>query len=709
MESQSIQTELVILLNHLQDLNPTHFQSILKFVHHKPEDLMINELSNLLREATTPQVDKLISLSVKKDQENIPFNLLDQSAQNEVEGIEKLPKELLNSFSLLLDLYELCKLLNSLSTVQLMKLFEVISSPAPFSQQIQVLEQIQQLFGQLLPQTLLSLQEELKLTQSGTEQQLLAQLLNLKKELFHLYLPIRLILQLDSEELVSLQENFPKLHPTQMQQLLDLSKLQPFDVIELKNLFTIPSSSSSTTSSTSGAGGSGMDKSLSGANLTASLRLSSLFGGEDKNSIHYLLSSNSSTTLPATGSSNGGISSTTANDEVLLDQGPILTTTTSSSMSNLFHDSTTSSSSGLSSLFSTTNGANKLLSTNTGLNNTNSILTGSGLSHGLGNTTNGTNSIEIQGDGDHNPTYDGAQQPRLTLRLIEQPPEKSVYKRNLKPNPMVQLIDSTPSSSSALSKDPSLFIAPILIRCDTLEEIPKLLTGHKPVKVAPGRVVVFRRLKITATSHQQGESLFSLRFELRKYHSPTSYSVLDTIQSNPICILSHSTQLKPCLATISATICEVIPYKGSIKGGTRVAVLGNNFVDNPSARVRFDGVGDVMPVFHGPRTLICVTPKWKGAKGAGGRKGGIVSVRVSNDSKVWSQTAASFTFEERGEEGEDEVGGEEERGSMDGPVEGDKGEDGVEEDDEVEEVGMGGDGEDVYLNMSMMNRVGTGE
>jgi hypothetical protein len=38
-----------------------------------------------------------------------------------------------------------------------------------------------------------------------------------------------------------------------------------------------------------------------------------------------------------------------------------------------------------------------------------------------------------------------------------------------------------------------------------------------------------------------------------------------------------------------------------------VAVLGTNFVDSPSARVRFDNI-DVMPVFHGPRTLICTAP-----------------------------------------------------------------------------------------------------
>ena len=114
-----------------------------------------------------------------------------------------------------------------------------------------------------------------------------------------------------------------------------------------------------------------------------------------------------------------------------------------------------------------------------------------------------------------------------------------MYKRNLKPNPTVQLVEDEENSMET-----NLYIAPILIRCDTLEEKSKLMTGNKPVKVAPGRVVSFRRLKITSTSHQQGESLFAIKFELRRYHG-NEYEILDFVQSNPICVLSHSTQLRP--------------------------------------------------------------------------------------------------------------------------------------------------------------------
>ena len=47
---------------------------------------------------------------------------------------------------------------------------------------------------------------------------------------------------------------------------------------------------------------------------------------------------------------------------------------------------------------------------------------------------------------------------------------------------------------------------------------------------------------------------------------------------------------------------------GPTSGLTRVAVLGANFVESPTTRVKFDNI-EVMPIFHGPKTLICVTPK----------------------------------------------------------------------------------------------------
>ncbi len=219
---------------------------------------------------------------------------------------------------------------------------------------------------------------------------------------------------------------------------------------------------------------------------------------------------------------------------------------------------------------------------------------------------------------------------RPTLTIIEQPPERQVYKRNLKPNPVVRF------NGPEVDVDGGLYIVPVLVRCDNLDEQPKLMTGCAPVKLTASKVVTFRKLKVTSTSHQQGETLFCIKFELRRYHGD-SYDVLSFIQSNPICVLSHSTQLKPSAsATIVPVVGEVIPVSGSTSGGTRVAVLGQNFVDNPALRVRFDTV-DVLPVFHGPGTLIVQTPQ---------HAPGTVPIRVSNDNRRWSDSVGTFTYQD---------------------------------------------------------------
>lgn len=225
-----------------------------------------------------------------------------------------------------------------------------------------------------------------------------------------------------------------------------------------------------------------------------------------------------------------------------------------------------------------------------------------------------------------------AQPPRLAqLQIVEQPPERHVYKRNLKPNPVVRIMDDGVDND-----DGNLFLAPILVRCDTLEEQPRLMTGTQPIKITNSKVITFKKLKVTATSHQQGETLFCIKFELRRYMGE-EFQTIATVQSNPMCILSHSTQLKPSAsATVAPVVAEVVPYSGSTSGGTRVAVIGANFVDNPALRVRFDNI-DVMPIFHGPGTLICSTPQ---------HSAGPVPIRVSNDNKRWSDTTGTFTYED---------------------------------------------------------------
>jgi len=74
----------------------------------------------------------------------------------------------------------------------------------------------------------------------------------------------------------------------------------------------------------------------------------------------------------------------------------------------------------------------------------------------------------------------------LKLKMVEQPPEQCIYKRNVKPNPTVMLIGDQSQN------DGNIYVVPSIIRCDTMETESKFLSGNTPVQVASGRVVTFR-------------------------------------------------------------------------------------------------------------------------------------------------------------------------------------------------------------------------
>lgn len=214
----------------------------------------------------------------------------------------------------------------------------------------------------------------------------------------------------------------------------------------------------------------------------------------------------------------------------------------------------------------------------------------------------------------------------LEIEIIEQPPDRCVYKRNIKPPPTIRILGSYSGND--------LYVLPVLIRCDTREELP--LINALPVKVVPNKPYSFKKLKITQTSHQLNETLFSIRFELRQStdHRPkANYTLITSVSTNPICVLSHSTQLKPSGYALPS-VQEVVPPSGP--SYCRVAILGANFYDSPTLRVKFGDI-EVIPIVHGTKTLICTAPKHPPGK---------VIVSVCNDRNVWSDKNAEFTFEE---------------------------------------------------------------
>ncbi len=152
------------------------------------------------------------------------------------------------------------------------------------------------------------------------------------------------------------------------------------------------------------------------------------------------------------------------------------------------------------------------------------------------------------------------------------------------------------------------------------------------IRVAAGSRVAFKKLKLMKTSNQLGDTHVALRFELRDYTGGGGeqvYRVLHTCQSIPFMVMSHSTQLKKP-KELMPVVADLVPAQGFIGGGTRVVLLGNNFMDTPGLRVRFHKT-DVQPVYHGPRTLTCHAPPHPAA--------GPVSVRVCNDATKYGEAA----------------------------------------------------------------------
>lgn len=74
-------------------------------------------------------------------------------------------------------------------------------------------------------------------------------------------------------------------------------------------------------------------------------------------------------------------------------------------------------------------------------------------------------------------------------------------------------------------------------------------------------------------------------------------------------VFSHSQYLN----NKNAGVVEILPATGSASGGTRVAVLGYNFVESDNLRVKF-GDAIVSCQFHDNCTLLCETPPLSEAK-----------------------------------------------------------------------------------------------
>lgn len=220
-----------------------------------------------------------------------------------------------------------------------------------------------------------------------------------------------------------------------------------------------------------------------------------------------------------------------------------------------------------------------------------------------------------------------------TLTFVDEPDEAVVYRRNVKQHPVLRV--TCPVAEAA-----HYVVTLDLVRCDTNEEVTHMIESGREDQSVSGGVVSFKKIKISTTSHQLGESMFALRFKLT--HRRTRV-VEAQVQSRPFVVVSHSSQIssvrrenqEQLLIPVPA-VQECIPPAGPTVGGTRIALLGSDFVSSPALCVRFGNT--VVPAsMRSAGTLLLRTPA---------HEYGAVEVRVSNDNASWSSTTTTFVFED---------------------------------------------------------------
>ena len=219
------------------------------------------------------------------------------------------------------------------------------------------------------------------------------------------------------------------------------------------------------------------------------------------------------------------------------------------------------------------------------------------------------------------------------LRIVRQPPNRTVYQRILKPFPSVMLVGG-PSNIEQLTNS-NLFVEATLLRSDSEAELPLCMEGNRIVRISNGVFATFKKLKILSTSQQQG-TLFRLKFTLKRYIGNVFEQIPSAVAiTNPIEVFSHTLYLTDKQEAPPPVVYEILPPNGKV--GTRVVILGTNFVNSPNLRVRF-GNTEVTPTFHEQGTLICTIPTQLKPEING------IPVRISNDSVSFCETKVNNTI-----------------------------------------------------------------
>ena len=232
-------------------------------------------------------------------------------------------------------------------------------------------------------------------------------------------------------------------------------------------------------------------------------------------------------------------------------------------------------------------------------------------------------------DAFQNPSENIEGSSHFALRIVVQPVAKTVYQRIIRPFPAVLLEGAAPGVN---------FFVEVTLCTNDSEEPLSCLTGATRMRISNGLFATFKRLKVTSTSQQIG-SLFRLRFQLKSFNGSTFSDVAGVVAlSQPVEVFSHThylTNKKKSQRPALPTVTDVIPSAVAAAGGTKVVILGSDFVKCPQLKVKI-GTVEVPANFHEPGTLWIYVPPLAPNKS--------YKLEVSNDGLFWGVSPVQLHY-----------------------------------------------------------------
>ena len=594
--------EFQLLLQHLRGLNPAQLELLVRSVGYTGQRLLLTKVEEVVHRNPL-RLPTMNSLA-----QEYPASLETAPAKD---LSRQFGSDFLVSFVVVFRLQQLAQIASMFTLEQLVKLRDALPVGGD-EQRLQVMEHLHMLCLKNAPNTITQVAQELKDSVGCSDSVLdllVSDSLQISPTQFMLTQTMKKLLQLDYKSLILFHESVQRLEATQIHQLLSLLRIE--DSFQIKEILQ----------------------------LIRPAGLGSEFSEYDQNSAPYGSSSSSSSSSTSTSHSTHALANSATNH-----MSRLLMSSGGHAPAYPAHSDKGQLSYSFEVLEDDTDFERTLIEELAASPTVRPTYLSEQYANGRSITGGRDDPMDMSDRGGVGGGYSSSSALRtsqsmdshaMSLQIVDYPPAQSVYKRNLKPNPSVSLHGDDSGVEGVL------YVAPVLVEGENMSPLEGKLNGADAIRITSGRLVVFKKLKIMITSHQQNDTHLHLRFELRRYpvspppgQSPTGdYEVLDRVQTGELTVKSHSTQIRQ-KAPPKPVVHEVIPTWGGIEGNTKVALVGAHFIQGQHLFVRF-GEEKVAATFHGPGTIVCRTPK---------HPEGVVDVQVSNDDDRWSERVHTFTF-----------------------------------------------------------------